>query len=119
MQMKSDFLNSRLTWLITIAAEFIGTHTCLRLLAKGNYVFGLDSLNDYYDMSLKLVRRTQLQSYQNFNFHPLEIMNRARVAALFESVKPQRVIHIAAQAEVCCFIVDPQDYVGSNRGSRV
>jgi UDP-glucuronate 4-epimerase len=80
---------------------------------------GLDNLNSYYDLSDKLVRLSQLQSYQNHNFHHLEIMNRERVAALFESVKLQRVIHLAAQAEARCFLVDPQAYLGFNRGSRV
>ncbi len=119
MQMKSDFPNSHLIWLITSAAEFISAHPCLRLLAKGHYVIGLDNHSNSHDMSPKLVRRSQLKSYQNFNFHHLAIMNRERVATLFESVKPQRVIHLATHAKVRYFLVYPQAYVGSNGGSRV
>jgi UDP-glucuronate 4-epimerase len=119
MQMKSDFLNSHLTWLITRAAEFIGTYSCLRLLAKGHYFIRLDNLSNYHDMSPKLVRRSQLKLYQNFNFHRLDVMNCERVATLFESVRPQRVIYPAAQAKVRYFLVDPQAYLGPNRGSRV
>ena len=119
MQMKSNFLNSYLTWLITSVAEFIGTYTCLRLLAKGHYVIRLDKLSSYHDMSPKLVRRSQLKLYHNFNFHRLDIMNCERVAILFESIRPQRVIHLAAQAKVRYFLVDPQAYLGPNRGSRV
>ncbi len=118
MQMKSDFSNSCLTWLITGVAEFIGEHMRLRLFAKSDYVIGFDALNDYRDVSLKL-RPFRLQLYQNYSFPLRRIMNCERVAKLFESVKRQCVIHLAAQAEVRCFLVDLQAYVGSNRDSRV
>ncbi len=118
MQMKSDFSNSCLTWLITGVAEFIGAHMRLRLFAKSDYVIGFDALNDYRDVSLKL-RPFRLQLHQNFSFPLRGMVNCERVAKLFESVKRQCVIHLAAQAEVRCFLVDLQAYVGSNRDSRV
>lgn len=70
------------TWLVTGAAGFIGMHTSLRLLARGDRVIGLDNLNDYYDVSLKLGRLAQLQSHANFSFHQLDVANREGLAAL-------------------------------------
>ncbi len=102
------------TWLVTGAAGFIGMHTCLRLLARGDKVIGLDNLNDYYDVSLKQARLAQLQPYANFSFQKLDVADREGMAALFAAVKPQRVIHLAAQAGVRYSITNPNAYVDSN-----
>ena len=102
------------TWLVTGAAGFIGMHTSLRLLARGDRVIGLDNLNDYYDVSLKHARLTQLQPHANFSFHQLDVANRESVAALFSTEKPQRVIHLAAQAGVRYSLTNPHAYIDSN-----
>ena len=62
------------TWLLTGAAGFIGMHTCLRLLERGDRVIGLDNLNNYYDVSLKQDRLARLQGYDSFQFHLLDIV---------------------------------------------
>lgn len=102
------------TWLVTSAAGFIGMHTSLRLLARGDRVIGLDNLNDYYDVSLKLGRLAQLQPHANFSFHQLDVANREGVAALFGKEQPQRVIHLAAQGGVRCSLTNPHAYIDSN-----
>jgi len=56
------------THLVTGAAGFIGMHTCLRLLARGDDVVGVDNLNDYYDVRLKQARLARLQAHPRFRF---------------------------------------------------
>ena len=102
------------TWLVTGAAGFIGMHTSLRLLARGDRVIGLDNLSDYYDVSLKQARLARLQPHANFSFHQLDVTNREGMAALFAVAKPQRVIHLAAQAGVRYSLSNPHAYIDSN-----
>lgn len=100
--------------LLTGSAGFIGMHTSLRLLARGNTVVGVDNLNDYYDVSLKEARLARLNSHPNFHFHKLDVANRDGIAALFAAEKPQRVIHLAAQAGVRYSLTNPYAYIDSN-----
>ena len=102
------------TWLVTGAAGFIGMHTSLQLLGRGDRVIGLDNLNDYYDVSLKRARLARLQVHENFSFRQLDIADRDGTQALFSQVKPQRVIHLAAQAGVRYSLTNPQAYIDSN-----
>ena len=89
-------------------------HVSLRLLERGDQVIGLDNLNDYYDVSLKQARLARLQAHNNFSFHKLDIADRDGMAALFATAKPQRVIHLAAQAGVRYSITNPHAYIESN-----
>lgn len=89
-------------------------HVSLRLLERGDQVIGLDNLNDYYDVSLKQARLARLQAHNNFSFHKLAIADRDGMAALFATAKPQRVIHLAAQAGVRYSITNPHAYIESN-----
>ena len=102
------------TWLVTGVAGFIGMHTCLRLLTRGDRVIGLDNLNNYYDVSLKIARLACLQSHKNFSFHQLDVADREAMHALFVQVQPQRVIHLAAQAGVRYSLTNPHAYIDSN-----
>ncbi|MDO8775165.1 MAG: NAD-dependent epimerase [Burkholderiaceae bacterium] len=102
------------TWLVTGVAGFIGMHTSLRLLTRGDRVIGLDNLNDYYDVSLKHARLAHLESYANFSFHQLDVADRDGMQALFSKVKPERVIHLAAQAGVRYSLTNPHAYIDSN-----
>ena len=102
------------TWLVTGVAGFIGMHTALRLIARGDKVVGLDNLNDYYDVSLKRARLAQLQTHTNFSFCPLDLADREGMASFFEQHRPERVIHLAAQAGVRHSITHPHAYVDSN-----
>lgn len=100
--------------LVTGAAGFIGMHCAERLLARGDQVVGLDNLNDYYDVALKEARLVRLQKHPGFSFAKIDVGDRAAMDALFAHEKPQRVIHLAAQAGVRYSLVNPHSYVESN-----
>ena len=101
-------------WLVTGAAGFIGMHTSLRLLARGDRVIGLDNLNDYYAVSLKQARLAGLLAYANFSFHQLDVADREGMMALFAQIEPAGVIHLAAQAGVRYSLTNPHAYIDSN-----
>jgi UDP-glucuronate 4-epimerase len=100
--------------LVTGCAGFIGFHTALRLLARGEDVIGIDNLNDYYDPQLKQDRLDLLLGRSNFRFTRLDIADRSAVAEYFHGEHPQRVIHLAAQAGVRYSLSNPHAYVDSN-----
>jgi len=116
--------------LVTGVAGFIGYHLCLRLLAKGYEVVGLDSINDYYDPQLKFDRLKELgiskkeasvwndcvksSLNQNFSFYRLEIQDRERLPLLFEKTHFDIVCNFAAQAGVRYSIENPEVYIDSN-----
>lgn len=100
--------------LVTGAAGFIGMHTALRLLGRGDEVVGLDNLNDYYDVSLKEARLARLLPHPNFRFVKLDVADQAGMAKLFAEEKFQRVVHLAAQAGVRYSLKNPQAYIDSN-----
>ncbi len=100
--------------LVTGAAGFIGSRLCERLLARGDQVVGLDNLNDYYDVALKEARLARLLPHANFEFHRLDIVDRAAVDKLFVAAKPARVMHLAAQAGVRYSLTNPHAYIDAN-----
>ncbi|WP_394752004.1 NAD-dependent epimerase [Crenothrix sp.] len=100
--------------LVTGVAGFIGCVQAIRLLERGDEVIGIDNLNDYYDINLKLARLARLQDYAQFKFIKLDIADRLAIADLFAQENPQRVIHLAAQAGVRYSITHPHAYIDSN-----
>jgi len=100
--------------LLTGSCGFIGFHLARRLLDEGQRVVGLDVLNDYYDVQLKLDRLSRLEGHPGFEFHRLDLADRAGVAALFERSQPEIVVHLAAQAGVRYSMENPHAYVDSN-----
>jgi UDP-glucuronate 4-epimerase len=100
--------------LVTGAAGFIGYHTTRALLDRGDEVVGFDNLNNYYDVSLKEARLAQLTPRNGFQFVKADLADRAAVEALFAEQRPQRVIHLAAQAGVRYSLTNPDAYVQSN-----
>lgn len=100
--------------LVTGAAGFIGMHVSDALLASGLPVLGLDNLNDYYDVSLKEARLARLQTRPGFEFIKMDLADRDGVAAVFADRRPQRVIHLAAQAGVRYSLSHPHVYADSN-----
>lgn len=99
--------------LVTGSAGFIGFHVSQALLERGETVIGLDNLNDYYDVNLKLARLAQLQ-YPNFQFHKLDLADRQGMEDLFARHQFDSVIHLAAQAGVRYSLQNPHAYVDSN-----
>jgi UDP-glucuronate 4-epimerase len=100
--------------LVTGAAGFIGFHSCQHLLKEGWKIIGIDNLNHYYDVKLKLDRLEQLKTYKNFEFHKVDILEREKVFNLFRTNKISHVLHLAAQAGVRYSIENPYAYVDSN-----
>lgn len=100
--------------LVTGAAGFIGFHVALRLLDRGDEVVGLDNVNDYYDPDLKRARLARLTLHQRFSDVRVDIVDRADVADLFAKHRPQRVVHLAAQAGVRYSLLNPQAYIDTN-----
>ena len=100
--------------LLTGVAGFIGSHVAERLLARGDQVLGLDSLNDYYDPALKRARLQRLQGHADFRFVQCDLADRAGMAAVFAGARFDRVIHLAAQAGVRYSITHPHAYLDAN-----
>ncbi len=100
--------------LVTGAAGFIGFHTSTKLLNRGDSVVGIDNLNDYYDVNLKLDRLKQLEAHESFQFIKLDLADQEGMENLFRDHQFDRVIHLAAQAGVRYSIENPRTYIDSN-----
>ena len=100
--------------LITGAAGFIGYHLSERLTDNGDEVVGLDSLNDYYDVNLKVARLQMLQGKRNFTFKKLDLADRDSVRKLFREETFHVVVNMAAQAGVRYSLKNPHSYTSSN-----
>jgi UDP-glucuronate 4-epimerase len=100
--------------LVTGAAGFIGFHAATRLLDRGDEVVGLDNLNAYYDVSLKEARLKRLNGRNCFRFIRADLTDREAMEAVFAEEKPQRVLHLAAQAGVRYSLEHPHTYIQSN-----
>ncbi|HPE59037.1 MAG: NAD-dependent epimerase [Thiothrix sp.] len=107
--------------LVTGVAGFIGMHTALRLLARGDEVIGLDNLNDYYAVSLKQDRLKHIETLfpeqaadGRYRFARLDLANQEGMQRLFAEQKMDAVINLAAQAGVRYSIENPLAYINSN-----
>ena len=100
--------------LITGVAGFIGYHLAQRLLVEDHQIYGIDNLNDYYDVTLKQARLEQLLSQKNFEFNCLDISHRPLVTELFKEHSFDYVVHLAAQAGVRYSLENPEAYIDSN-----
>ncbi len=100
--------------LVTGAAGFIGAAAAQALLARGDHVVGIDNMNAYYDVALKRARLDRLRPHAAFQFHPIDIADRAAMQALGERERFDAVLHLAAQAGVRYSVTHPQAYFDSN-----
>ncbi|MCX5725118.1 MAG: NAD-dependent epimerase [Nitrospirae bacterium] len=100
--------------LVTGVAGFIGFHTALRLLERGEKVIGLDNVNDYYDVRLKKARLAKLKPFKQFIFTKTDLASRVKMRKLFAEQPIAKVVHLAAQAGVRYSLVNPHAYTDSN-----
>ena len=100
--------------LVTGAAGFVGFHLTLSLLKDGNQVFGIDNLNDYYNVKLKNDRLNKLKKHPNFIFKKLDISCNESISKSFKDFNPNIVVNLAAQAGVRYSLKNPYAYTDSN-----
>jgi UDP-glucuronate 4-epimerase len=106
-------LSDSKTYLVTGCAGFIASRVTQLLLNSGHTVVGIDNLNDYYDVSLKKHRVSQLKS-PNFHFSVLDLEDATLVNDLFEKNKFDGVINLAARAGVRYSMINPSVYMTTN-----
>ncbi len=104
------------TLVVTGAAGFIGSYLCKQILSEYNVkeIIGIDTINDYYDPSLKLSRLNGLNNFSNFIFIKGNIADKDFMMKVFSEYKPQIVVNLAAQAGVRYSIENPDVYIESN-----
>lgn len=100
--------------LVTGTAGFIGSHVAQRLLERGDEVVGLDNLNDYYDVTLKKARLARFADKPGYTHIQADLADRAAMEKAFAEHRPQRVVHLAAQAGVRYAAENPHVYTSSN-----
>src|SRR5262249_25483397 len=101
--------------LVTGAAGFIGYHVSAALLARGESVVGVDTVNDYYDTALKEARLAQLAGKPGFRLHRASIADRTAMQDLVAGTPGiDRIVHLAAQPGVRYSLQHPFTYAESN-----
>lgn len=118
------------TIIVTGVAGFIGFHVAQKFMQEGYHVVGVDSINSYYDTNLKYARLKELEAFngsssesgesvvslppKKFSFHHFDIAKEGMFADLVNTVKPSRIVHLAAQAGVRYSLEAPFEYIESN-----
>lgn len=107
--------------LVTGVAGFIGSTLALRLLERGDSVIGIDSLNAYYQVSLKQDRLERIKSAggNRFAFHQLDFADMAALDGALQGQEFDRIVHLGAQAGVRYSLENPQAYVSANLAGHV
>ncbi len=100
--------------LVTGVAGFIGMHVANHLVRRGDTVFGIDNLNDYYDVDLKIARLDSLKEQTKFSFQKCDINDHKQLENIFQGEMFDCVVHLAAQAGVRYSLVNPYAYINSN-----
>lgn len=104
-----------MTILVTGAAGFIGYHVSRALMARGEQVLGIDSLNNYYDPKLKEARLAELRKSPGFEFSQINVADRDAVAETIRRYQSiTHIVHLAAQAGVRYSFTNPYAYVDAN-----
>lgn len=101
-------------FLVTGTAGFIGFHVARLLIRQGHQVVGVDGMTSYYDVALKRARHGHLLQSPEFSAHEAMLEDFDALARVFENVRPEIVIHLAAQAGVRYSLENPRAYADSN-----
>lgn len=96
--------------LVTGAAGFIGFHVAKALLDRGYEVFGIDNLNVYYDINLKLARNRILEEYKGYTFYKKDLCDFPALDEIFRNHKVDKICHLAAQPGVRYSVENPFIY---------
>jgi len=100
--------------LVTGSTGFIGWKVSEKLLERGDFVVGVDNINDYYDIRLKNYRLNLLKKFDNFLFFKEDIENLEGLRKIFKNHKFDAVINLAARAGVRASIENPNVYYTTN-----
>ncbi len=100
--------------LVTGTAGFIGSALAIELLERGDEIIGIDNINDYYDINLKLARLERVKAYPNFTEIRCSLEDTSAIEAAFKQYQPQRVVNLAAQAGVRYSLQNPHAYINAN-----
>jgi len=100
--------------LVTGSVGFIGSSVVLKLLERGDEVFGIDNHNNYYDPQLKLDRLARHISHPNYTHRQVDLADRFEIDKCFSDFRPEKVINLAAQAGVRYSTQNPLAYINSN-----
>ena len=100
--------------IITGSCGFIGMHLCESLLRDGYVVHGIDNMNDYYNINLKMARLKRIKKYNNFKFSKIDIADDLLLESVFKNFKPDIVVNLAGQAGVRYSLEKPHSYIQSN-----
>ncbi len=100
--------------LITGSAGFIGFHLSKKLLKAKHTVFGLDNLNNYYDVKLKKDRNKELLKYKKYFFFKYDLSKKNKINYIVKTNNIKCIIHLAAQAGVRHSIKNPKSYFDTN-----
>ncbi len=114
--------------LITGSAGFIGFHFTKKLIESSYFVIGLDNINEYYEINLKISRLKELglnynnydygkkykSSFENFIFYKINLEDNENVSKIFNEYKIDYVVNLAAQAGVRYSLTNPSAYLKSN-----
>ena len=100
--------------IVTGSSGFIGYHLAQKLLELNHTVYGIDSINNYYDVKIKNNRTKELKKFKNFFFLKVDLKNKAKIEKYFKKIKINLIINLAFQAGVRYSITSPQKYFDNN-----
>lgn len=113
--------------LITGTAGFIGSFLAEALARRGHQIYGIDSINDYYDISLKKARLAKSgihspsygkeilsDTLSGYRFRQIDLCDKKELETIFQKGPFDCVINLAAQAGVRYSLENPEAYIQSN-----